>query len=190
MLRSHFRWKNRSFWPFRIPPDHLPGDPLPTHLRQATDLRGAQRRRTLAAALDAGGARGAEGRIDEYSRWWKSPNWLGIQCGKIFVIQPDSYGFPIFLCFSYVFPMVFLGDSWWNHHFPLVFPAQLSRLDGCSWGALLDQLARQGQTAEALKLIQADPRKKKKHRKTHGKTGSGWWFGTFGLYLVVGYISG
>jgi hypothetical protein len=63
-------------------------------------------------------------------------------------------------------------------------------LDGCSWGALLDQLARQGQTAEALKLIQADPRKKKKHRKTHGKTGSGWWFGTFGLYLVVGYISG
>lgn len=46
------------------------------------------------------------------------------------------------------------GEGRWQQRLMQVAP-ELSRLDGCSWGALLDQLARQGQTAEALKLIQA-----------------------------------
>lgn len=46
------------------------------------------------------------------------------------------------------------GEGRWQQRLMQVAP-ELSRLDGCSWGALLDQLARQGQTAEVLKLIQA-----------------------------------
>eukprot|EP00435_Cladocopium_sp_Y103_P075530 s27_g59.t1 len=37
----------------------------------------------------------------------------------------------------------------------VAMPALQSRLDGCSRGALLDQLARQGQPSEALQLMQA-----------------------------------
>ena len=110
-----------------------------------------------AAAKDVGSSawcrwRPRRGGADEYSKWWKSPNWLGIQCGKICVIQPDSYGFPIilyfsiffiiFLCFSYGFPRGFLVKPPFSPGFPCpVEPLgrlQLGRLAGSAGASRAD----------------------------------------------------